>query len=75
MSELPLGEFDVSGVPNKNVSFSRLAIPVLDVEKSVAFFQKYCEMKVLKRRENPVNVWMGDGVRHVSDRAAGCRSK
>ncbi|MGZ0163749.1 MAG: VOC family protein [Planctomycetales bacterium] len=63
MSDLPLGEFDVSGVPNKGVSFSHLAIPVLDIEKSVAFFEKYCQMKVIKRRENPVNVWIADGVR------------
>lgn len=61
--DLPLGEFDVSGIPNKNVSYSHLAIPVLDVEVEAAFFAKYCEMKVLKRREDPVNVWIGDGVR------------
>jgi len=63
MSDLAPGEFDVSGVSNKRVSWSHLAIPVLDVEKTIAFFQKYAQMKVIKRRENPVNVWMADGIR------------
>lgn len=63
MSDLAPGEFDVSGVSNKRVSFSHLAIPVLDVEKSIAFFEKYCQMKVIKRREDPVNVWLADGIR------------
>lgn len=48
---------------SKIVSFSHLAIPVLDVEKSIAFYEKYVEMKVVRRRENPVNVWLGDGIR------------
>lgn len=57
------GEFDVSGVSGKKVSFSHLALPVIDVEKSIAFYEKYVQMKVVKRRENPVNVWLGDGIR------------
>ncbi len=63
MSNLAPGEFDVAGVSNKKVSFSHLAIPVLDVEASIAFFEKYCQMKVVKRRENPINVWLADGIR------------
>ena len=63
MSELAPGEFNAGGVNHKTVSYSHLAIPVLDVEKSVAFYEKYVQMKVVKRRENPVNVWLGDGIR------------
>ena len=48
---------------SKKVSFSHLAIPVLDIEKSVVFYQKYLDMKVIRRRENPTNVWLGDGIR------------
>lgn len=48
---------------SKIVSFSHLAIPVLDIEKSIAFYEKYVEMKVIKRRKDPVNVWLGDGIR------------
>ena len=47
----------------KKVSLSHLAIPVLDVEKSIAFYEKYMEMRVVKRRVNPENVWMADGIR------------
>jgi catechol 2,3-dioxygenase-like lactoylglutathione lyase family enzyme len=36
---------------------------VLDVERSVAFYEKYLQMKVVKRRENPTDVWMADGIR------------
>ena len=39
MSNLKPGEFDVGGVRGKKVSFSHLAIPVLDVERSIAFQQ------------------------------------
>jgi catechol 2,3-dioxygenase-like lactoylglutathione lyase family enzyme len=63
MSNLRLGEFDAGGVRGKKVSFSHLAIPVLDVERSIAFYEKYLQMKVVKRRENPIDVWMADGVR------------
>jgi catechol 2,3-dioxygenase-like lactoylglutathione lyase family enzyme len=63
MADLAPGEFDVSGIPGKSVSYSHLAIPVIDVEKSIAFYQKYVQMKVVKRRENPVNVWLADGIR------------
>lgn len=63
MSKLAPGEFDVSGVSNKKVSFSHLAIPVTDVEGSIAFYEKYAEMKVVKRRVNPINVWLADGIR------------
>jgi catechol 2,3-dioxygenase-like lactoylglutathione lyase family enzyme len=63
MSDLAPGEFDCGGVSGKAVSFSHLAIPVLDVEKSVAFFEKYTQMKVIKHRQDPVNVWMADGIR------------
>ena len=48
---------------SKNVSFSHLAIPVRDAGKSIAFYEKYVEMKVVRTRENPVNVWLSDGVR------------
>lgn len=48
---------------SKKVSISHLAIPVLDVERSIAFYEKYVEMKVVRRRENPENVWLGDGIR------------
>src|SRR5438132_448736 len=63
MSDLKPGEFDVGGVRGKKVSFSHLAIPVLDVERSIAFYEKYLQMKVLKRRDDPVDVWLGDGIR------------
>lgn len=63
MSDLLPGEFDVSGVSGKRVSLSHLAIPVIDVEKSIAFYEKYLQMKVVKRRENPTNVWLADGIR------------
>ncbi len=48
---------------SKNVSFSHIAIPVLDIEKSIAFYEKYLEMKVVRRRVNPENVWLADGIR------------
>ena len=48
---------------SKKVSISHLAIPVLDVERSIEFYAKYVEMKVVRRRENPVNVWLGDSIR------------
>jgi len=48
---------------SKKVSFSHLAIPVLDIERSIAFYEKYLEMKVIRRRANPTNVWLGDGIR------------
>ncbi len=63
MSNLKPGEFDVGGVRGKKVSLSHLAIPVLDVERSIAFYEKYLQMKVVKRRDNPVDVWMADGIR------------
>jgi len=63
MSNLKPGEFDVGGVRGKKVSLSHLAIPVLDVERSIAFYEKYLQMKVVKRRENPVDVWLADGIR------------
>jgi catechol 2,3-dioxygenase-like lactoylglutathione lyase family enzyme len=63
MADPPPGEFDVAGVRGKWVSFSHLAIPVLDIERSIAFYKKYVQMKVVKRRENPTNVWMADGIR------------
>ena len=63
MSDLAPGEFDVSGVSGKSVSFSHLAIPVTDVEASIKFHEKYTQMKVVKRRENPINVWLADGIR------------
>lgn len=63
MSDLLPGEFDVSGMSGKRVSLSHLAIPVVDVEKSIAFYEKYLQMKVVKRRENPTNVWLADGIR------------
>lgn len=63
MSDLLPGKFDVSGVSGKRVSLSHLAIPVVDVEKSIAFYEKYLQMKVVKRRENPTNVWLADGIR------------
>ena len=40
MSKLAPGEFDVAGVRGKKVSLSHLAIPVLDVERSIAFYEK-----------------------------------
>ena len=48
---------------SKKVSLSHLAIPVLDIERSIAFYEKYIAMKVVHRRDNPVNVWMADGIR------------
>ena len=63
MSNLNPGAFDVGGMRGKQVSLSHLAIPVLDVERSIAFYEKYLQMKVVKRRENPVDVWMADGIR------------
>lgn len=48
---------------SKKVSWSHLAIPVRDIEASIKFYKKYAEMHVVKRRTNPVNVWMGDGIR------------
>jgi len=48
---------------SKKVSYSHLAIPVLDVDKSIAFYEKYVEMKVVRERHNPRNVWLGDGIR------------
>lgn len=63
MAELALGAFDVAGIRGKRVSFSHLAIPVIDVEKSIKFYEKYLQMKVVKRRENPVDVWLADGIR------------
>lgn len=63
MADLKPGDYDVGGIRGKRVSFSHLAIPVLDVERSIAFYAKYLQMKVLKRRDNPVDVWLGDGVR------------
>lgn len=63
MANLKPGEFDVAGISGKRVSFSHLAIPVLDVEKSIAFYEKYVQLKVIKRRENPTNVWLADGIR------------
>jgi catechol 2,3-dioxygenase-like lactoylglutathione lyase family enzyme len=63
VANLALGEFNVSGVSGKKVSFSHLAIPVLDVERSIAFYEKYLQMKVVKRRENPTDVWLADGIR------------
>ena len=47
MSNLVPGEFDVGGVRGKRVSLSHLAIPVLDVERSIAFYEKYLQMKVV----------------------------
>jgi catechol 2,3-dioxygenase-like lactoylglutathione lyase family enzyme len=63
VSKLRPGEFDVGGVRGKKVSLSHLAIPVLDVERSIAFYEKYLQMKVVKRRENPTDVWLADGIR------------
>ena len=63
MAELKPGEFDVAGVSGKRVSFSHLAIPAIDVERSIAFYEKYVQMKVVKRRDNPVDVWLADGIR------------
>lgn len=48
---------------SKNVSLSHVAIPVRDAQKSIAFYEKYLEMKVVRTRENPVNIWLSDGVR------------
>lgn len=48
---------------SKKVSLSHLAIPVIDVEASIAFYAKYVELKVVRRRTDPVNVWLADGVR------------
>ena len=48
---------------SKLVSMSHLAIPVLDIEKSIAFYEKYMEMEVVRRRKDPTNVWLGDGIR------------
>ena len=50
MAELPLGQLDVGGIKGKRVSLSHLAIPVLDVERSIKFYEKYLQMKVVKRR-------------------------
>ena len=44
--------------------FDRL-LGLLDVERSIAFYEKYLQMKVVKRRENPVDVWLADGIRVV----------
>src|SRR5262245_62640157 len=63
MAKLRPGEFDVGGIRGKRVSLSHLAIPVLDIERSIAFYEKYLQMKVVKRRENPVDVWLADGIR------------
>lgn len=61
--DLKPGEFDAAGIPDKNASFSHLAIPVLDIEASISFYEKYVQMKVVKRRTNPTNVWLADGIR------------
>ena len=63
MADLAQGEFDVAGVRGKKVSLSHLAIPVLDIERSIEFYKKYLQMKVVKRRENPTDVWLADGIR------------
>lgn len=48
---------------SKKVSLSHLAIPAVDVDKSIAFYEKYLEMRVVRERTNPRNVWMADGIR------------
>ena len=48
---------------SKNVSISHLAISVTNLERSLEFYAKYCEMKEIRRRHDPVNVWLSDGVR------------
>lgn len=48
---------------SKRVSFSHLAIPVIDIDKSIAFYEKYLQMKVVRQRTNPRNVWLADGIR------------
>jgi catechol 2,3-dioxygenase-like lactoylglutathione lyase family enzyme len=48
---------------SKIVSFSHLAIPALDVDASIAFYAKYVEMKIVRERTDPRNVWLADGVR------------
>lgn len=63
MADLKPGEFNAGGINDKRVSYSHLAIPVLDIERSIAFYEKYVQMKIIKRRENPTNVWLGDGIR------------
>jgi catechol 2,3-dioxygenase-like lactoylglutathione lyase family enzyme len=63
MAQLGLGQIDAAGVKGKRVSLSHLAIPVLDVEASIKFYEKYLQMKVVKRRDNPVDVWLADGIR------------
>lgn len=54
MADLPIDEFDTGGINNKKVSFSHLAIPATEIEGSIAFYKKYLQMKVVKRRENPI---------------------
>ena len=63
MSDLAPGNFDAGGISGKRVSLSHLAIPVVDIARSIAFYEKYVQMKVVKRRENPTNVWLADGIR------------
>ena len=48
---------------NKQVTMSHIGLPVKNAEASAKFYEKYVQMKVLKKRTNPTNIWMGDEVR------------
>ena len=42
---------------------SHIGLPVKNAEVSAKFYEKYVQMKVLRKRTNPKNIWMGDEVR------------
>jgi len=51
------------GKVNKQVTMSHIGLPVKNAEVSAKFYEKYPQMKVLRNRTNPKNIWMGDEVR------------
>jgi len=50
-----------------DVGLTHVALPVKDVNASIAFYEKYAKMKVVHRRTDPVDghsvVWLGDYTR------------
>lgn len=50
-----------------DVGLTHIALPVSDMEASVAFYQKYARMSVVHRRDGSESgsevVWVGDGTR------------
>jgi len=47
----------------KNCAMSHFAIAVTDLDRSIKFYEKYGQLEVVKRREDPNTAWLSDRIR------------